>query len=117
LGNPCNFTGYTLIPNLWESDRDRIMQALLQTCGWSKPLKSAVSQPQAVRRVRSISARRLAARRRTRGITMADISQQDFTKNLFALLKETFEGPSPDSGSTYLEKGTGLFQTLEHFIA
>jgi hypothetical protein len=30
---------------------------------------------------------------------MADITQHDFTKNLIALLKETFEGPSPDSGS------------------
>jgi hypothetical protein len=39
-----------------------------------------------------------------------------FTKSLFILLKETFEGPS-DSGSMYLEKGTGLFQTLDTLTA
>jgi hypothetical protein len=45
---------------------------------------------------------------------MADIAQRDFTKNLFALLKETFEGPG---GSTYLDKGAGLFQTLDALTA
>jgi hypothetical protein len=48
---------------------------------------------------------------------MADITQHDFTKNLVALLKETFEGPSPDSGSSYLENGAGLFQTLDALTA
>ena len=48
---------------------------------------------------------------------MADITQQDFTKNLIALLKETFEGPSPNSGSSYLENGAGLFQTLDVLTA
>ena len=48
---------------------------------------------------------------------MADITQQDFTKNLIALLKETFEGPSPISGSSYLENGAGLFQTLDVLTA
>jgi hypothetical protein len=48
---------------------------------------------------------------------MADIAQLDFTKNLIALLKETFEGPSPDSGSSYLENGSGLFQTLDALTA
>ena len=32
---------------------------------------------------------------------MAEITQQDFTNNLIALLEETFEGPSPASGSSY----------------
>jgi hypothetical protein len=48
---------------------------------------------------------------------MADIAQRDFTKNLIALLKETFEGPSSDSGSSYLENGAGLFQTLDALTA
>src|SRR5262245_30469343 len=48
---------------------------------------------------------------------MTDIAQHDLRKNLFALLKETFEGPSPDSGSSYLEEGAGLFQTLDALTA
>jgi hypothetical protein len=43
------------------------------------------------------------------GETMTQIAQQDFTDNLCKLLKETFE----DGGSIYLDKGAGLFQTLE----
>jgi hypothetical protein len=45
---------------------------------------------------------------------MADIAQRDFTKSLFALLKETFEGPG---GNTYLDKGAGLFPTLDVLTA
>jgi hypothetical protein len=41
---------------------------------------------------------------------MADISQNVFAKNLRLLLKETFEGPG---GGVYLDKGAGLFQTLD----
>ena len=48
---------------------------------------------------------------------MADIAQHDFTKNLFTLLKETFEGAPPDSGSAYLDKGAGLLQTLDALTA
>jgi DinB superfamily len=40
---------------------------------------------------------------------MTQIAQQDFLNSLFKLLKETFE----EGGSYYLEKSTGLFQTLE----
>jgi hypothetical protein len=40
------------------------------------------------------------------------IAQEDFTNSFFQLLKETFEGPPPDIGSAYLDKGGGLFQTL-----
>jgi hypothetical protein len=36
-----------------------------------------------------------------------------YTNNLFQLLKETFEGPPAEGGSAYLDKGAGLFQTLE----
>jgi hypothetical protein len=48
---------------------------------------------------------------------MADTTQHEFRKNLLALLKETFEGPTPDSGSSYLEMGAGLFQTLDALTA
>lgn len=41
---------------------------------------------------------------------MADIFQDVFAKNLLVLLKETFEGPG---GTVYLDKGAGLFQTLD----
>jgi hypothetical protein len=47
---------------------------------------------------------------------MADIAQPHFAKNLLALLKQTFEGPAPDSG-TYLEKGAGLLTTLDEVTA
>src|SRR5262249_28088554 len=40
---------------------------------------------------------------------MTHLAQQDFTQDLFKLLKETFE----EGGSFYLEKGAGLFRTLD----
>lgn len=48
---------------------------------------------------------------------MKTILQQDYTNSLFQLLKETFEGPPADTGSAYLDKGAGLFQTLEEVTA
>jgi hypothetical protein len=45
---------------------------------------------------------------------MADIARHDFTASLFAILEETFEGPG---GHTYLDKGAGLFQTLDALTA
>jgi hypothetical protein len=45
---------------------------------------------------------------------MADIAQGDFTKALFALLRETFEGPA---GNIYLDKDAGLFRTLDAVTA
>ena len=44
---------------------------------------------------------------------MAEIRERDFTNNLFVLLKETFEGPPAEGGSAFLDKGGGLFQTLD----
>jgi hypothetical protein len=44
---------------------------------------------------------------------MKTIADQDYTNNFFPLLKETFEGPPPEGASAFLEKGTGLFQTLD----
>src|ERR1700730_16836652 len=44
-----------------------------------------------------------------RGEAMTQIARQDFTNTVCKLLKETFE----DGGSIYLDKGAGLFQTLE----
>ena len=48
---------------------------------------------------------------------MKTIAQEDYTNSFFQLLKETFEGPPPDRGSAYLDKGGGLFQTLEQLTA
>ncbi len=47
---------------------------------------------------------------------MKTIAQEDFTNSFFQLLKEIFEGP-PDTGSAVLDKGAGLFQTLEKVTA
>jgi len=64
---------------------------------------------------RHLECRMAAARRQVRGSkynlgeTMTQVTQQDFTANLLKLLKETFE----EGGSFYLDKGAGLFQTLE----
>ena len=42
---------------------------------------------------------------------------QTFTNDVLQLLKETFEGPAPTGLSAFLNKGTGLFQTLEDVSA
>jgi hypothetical protein len=48
---------------------------------------------------------------------MTKLASQDFTKALFTLLKETFEGPPEAGGNTYLETGGGLFPTLDAITA
>ena len=48
---------------------------------------------------------------------MKTIAQEDFTNGLFQFLRETFEGPPPQIGSAYLDKGAGLFQTLDQATA
>jgi hypothetical protein len=48
---------------------------------------------------------------------MGTIAQEDFTGSLFTLLKETFEGPPPQTASAYLDQGAGLFQTIESLTA
>src|SRR5687768_579356 len=53
---------------------------------------------------------------------MTPIVQTEFTREFLQLLflqllKETFEGPEPTGPSAFLNKGTGLFQTLEHVSA
>lgn len=48
---------------------------------------------------------------------MTPIAQPQFAKDLLQLLKETFEGPEPTGPSAFLEKGTGLFQTLDDISA
>lgn len=48
---------------------------------------------------------------------MKIIDREDYTNSFFQLLKETFEGPPPETGSAYLDKGAGLFQTLEQVSA
>jgi hypothetical protein len=43
--------------------------------------------------------------------------QKAYTDTFFQLLDETFAGPPPEGGSAYLDKGTGLFQTLDQVTA
>jgi hypothetical protein len=44
---------------------------------------------------------------------MKPATAQDVRSTVFQLLKESFEGPPSDEPSAFLEKGTGLFQTLD----
>lgn len=44
---------------------------------------------------------------------MTPVVQPQFSEDLLAILKETFAGPAPTGPSAFIEKGTGLFQTLE----
>lgn len=44
---------------------------------------------------------------------MTPAVQTQFTEELLQILKETFEGPPPVGQSAFIEKGTGLFQTLD----
>lgn len=48
---------------------------------------------------------------------MGTINQEDYTTNLFTLLKETFEGPPPQTASVYLDQGGGLLQTIDGMTA
>lgn len=48
---------------------------------------------------------------------MKTIARGDFTNSFFQLLKETFEGPPPEKGSAYLDRGAGLFLTLDQVPA
>ena len=44
---------------------------------------------------------------------MKTINQDDFTKSLSALFKETFESTNTAFGTMYIDQNTGLFATLE----
>jgi hypothetical protein len=48
---------------------------------------------------------------------MKSAAQQDIREISFQLLKEAFEGPAPQGASAFLNKGTGLFQTLDEISA
>jgi hypothetical protein len=48
---------------------------------------------------------------------MGTIAEEDFAANLFTLLRETFEGPPPQTASAYLDQGAGLLQTVEKISA
>lgn len=48
---------------------------------------------------------------------MTPVVQTQITEELLQLLKETFEGPAPVGPSAFLNKGTGLFQTLDDVSA
>jgi hypothetical protein len=45
---------------------------------------------------------------------MTPIANTQFIEDVLQLLKETFEGPAPVGPSAFLNKGTGLFQTLDN---
>jgi hypothetical protein len=48
---------------------------------------------------------------------MKTIDEKDFSDNLFYILKETFEGPPPQTASAFLDQGGGLFQTIDALTA
>ncbi len=48
---------------------------------------------------------------------MQTMEQDVFTSNYLQLLRETFDGPPSEGGSAYLDKGAGLFQTLDRLTA
>jgi len=48
---------------------------------------------------------------------MKPATAQDTRNTIFQLLKETFEGPPSGEPSAFIEKGTGLFQTLNEISA
>src|SRR5262245_55522779 len=48
---------------------------------------------------------------------MTPIVQTQFAKESLQLLTETFEGPEPKGPSAFLNKGTGLFQTIDEVSA
>lgn len=48
---------------------------------------------------------------------MTPVVQTQFSEELLQILKETFEGPAPTGPSAFIEKGTGLFQTLDAISA
>lgn len=45
------------------------------------------------------------------------IKTADFTSNLLALLKETFEGSQPGVGSAYLDREVGVLNTIDKISA
>lgn len=45
------------------------------------------------------------------------ISKDDFLKSILYLLRETFEGSPEGEGSAYLDRGVGIFATLEKLSA
>ncbi len=48
---------------------------------------------------------------------MKPVAQQEIRKISFQLLKETLEGPAQQGASAFLNKGTGLVQTLDEIGA
>jgi hypothetical protein len=48
---------------------------------------------------------------------MKPVAQQEIRELSFQLLKEIFEGPASQGPSAFLNKGTGLFQTLDEVDA
>jgi len=57
------------------------------------------------------------ARMTQTGVPMKPVAQQEIRELSFQLLKEIFEGPASQGPSAFLNKGTGLFQTLDEVDA
>ncbi|HEV8157658.1 MAG TPA: hypothetical protein VGP58_01410, partial [Pyrinomonadaceae bacterium] len=45
------------------------------------------------------------------------IKKEDFLDNISYLLRETFEGSPEEQGSAYLDRGVGVFATIEKISA
>ena len=45
------------------------------------------------------------------------IQREDFLKDVLVILRETFEGSPEGQGSAYLDRGVGVFATLETLYA
>lgn len=45
------------------------------------------------------------------------INKDDFLKDILVILRETFEGSPEGEGSAYLDRGIGIFNTLEKLSA
>lgn len=48
---------------------------------------------------------------------MDTIKKDDFLKDVLFILRETFEGSPPGEGSAYLDRGAGVFTTLDALSA
>lgn len=48
---------------------------------------------------------------------MDDLKKEHFLRNLLTIFRETFEGSPEGQGSAYLDRGAGIFKTLEALSA
>ena len=48
---------------------------------------------------------------------MDNLKKEDFLRNLLIIFRETFEGSPEGQGSAYLDRGVGIFNTLDAVFA